>query len=264
MFAADFHLNRLARAHPWDASLRIALAHLSARQGKRQESATHLTQAILLDPRVSLWPIDPKAAERGERAARAGDWRLAVLEFRVASQQPRGAAESIANLLQAQRSARDAPGVGQTMAELARRLPAETDSQIAVSLIDIAISEEWAKPVSSALLERTRSNLAASRNASTLHFHGAALYRSGNYAEAERILAESGKAQGEGGFETTRMFQALVAQKRGKHAEAVRLLTRLEQWHRGQQFSTWQAREWWDTLLGEARRLIRPQPTKRP
>ena len=58
--------------------------------------------------------------------------------------------------------------------------------------------------------------------------HGAALFRTGQYAEAERTLAEPGKAHGKGGFTDTWLWQALTARQRGRHDEADRLLTKCE------------------------------------
>jgi DNA-binding beta-propeller fold protein YncE len=58
-FAATFHVNRLVQGQPWDASLHLDLAHLLARQGRRQEAATYLMQALFLNPRLHLgtsWP----------------------------------------------------------------------------------------------------------------------------------------------------------------------------------------------------------------
>jgi hypothetical protein len=53
-FAAAFHAGRLLQQYPWDASLHVRQAHLLARLGKREESATHLMLALFLHPRLDL------------------------------------------------------------------------------------------------------------------------------------------------------------------------------------------------------------------
>src|SRR5262249_62040118 len=55
-YAAEHHLQQLLRHQPWDAPAHVRLAHLYASQGQRDKSALHLTRALLLNPRVSLWP----------------------------------------------------------------------------------------------------------------------------------------------------------------------------------------------------------------
>ena len=123
-FAAAFHLHRLVQGQPWDAGLHVHCAHLFARLGRRQESATHLAQALLLNPRISLWPVDAKAARAAANRRlrpttgpepRETVWPLISLEHQ----------DSIIDLLLAQVAADDAAGVRQTMAEIADRLPKE-------------------------------------------------------------------------------------------------------------------------------------------
>jgi tetratricopeptide (TPR) repeat protein len=237
--AAAFHLGRLLGAEPWDASLHIRQAHVLARLGRRRESVTHLMHALFINPRVSLWPIDPTAAQRGERAAQAGDWPRVVEAFRLGLHQPQAPATALVQLLMAQAAAGDRAGTRQTVAEMARRWPAEKDARATAALLHHALLVPWDKSAERALLGQARRNLARQRNAVTLHHYGAALYRSRRYAEAERTLAESVKLHGKGGFADTWPFQALAARRRGKHDEAAGLLARLEGWHRGQTFPTW-------------------------
>ena len=259
-FAAAFHLERLTRGQPWDATLHVHSAHLLARLGRREESVIHLAQALLLNPRVSLWAIDDKAAQRGEHAAQQGKWSLAVRDFLVASHQPQPMIASLTNLLLARAATDDTAGVRQTMADLARRLEKEKDAETAATIF------YW-----SLLAPGRRRRLCRSRsmpggmwhaNAATppLDTAGAALYRVGKYEDAERTLSESIKAHGKGGYTDTWLFQAMTARRLGKYDEASRLLAPFENWHRQQTFPTWQQRVYWAVLLREARQLITTPP----
>jgi WD40 repeat protein len=132
----------------------------------------------------------------------------------------------------------------------------EKDAKVATRVVSWTLAARWEKPAADAFLEQARRNLARQRNAATLHFHGVALYRAGQSAEAERSLAESVKAQGTGGYADTWLFQAIVARQRGKQAEAERLLARFEDWHGKRKFTSWQQKAYWQTLLTEARKLL--------
>jgi Flp pilus assembly protein TadD len=261
-FAAAFHLGRLLRAQPWDASLHVHQAHVLARLGKREQSATHLMQALLLNPRVSLWPIDPRALQRGEKAAQAGDWPRAVREFRIAAHQPQ-ASVNLYSLLLAQCAAADTVGVRQTVAEMARRVADEKNVEVADSLFFYASVAPWDRAAAGPLLAYSRRALRRQRNAYTLHCHGCALYRDGKYAEAEQTLAESVKAQGQGGYVDTWLFQAMAVRQRGKHDQARALMARVEAYHSKRKFDKWRTRVIWDTLLAEARKLIDTPPPMR-
>src|SRR5205085_3569806 len=57
-FAADFHLDRLERERPRDASLQVQRAHALRQLGRHAEATTHALQALLLDPHVS-WTVPP-------------------------------------------------------------------------------------------------------------------------------------------------------------------------------------------------------------
>ncbi len=226
-FAIAFHLERLVREQPWDASLRILCAHVFARLGRRQESATHLAQALLLNPRISLWPVDPRAAQRGEQAAQAGDWPRAVQEFQCAVHQPHAPVLAMRDLLLAQVAASDTLGMTQTGEELARHLKTSLDEQTSGIVLSVTLAVPCTNPAAAILLERTRDDLKRQRNAVTLHRHGAALYRAGQYPEAERSLRESVKAHGGGGSVETWFFLAMAAHHLGKHDEAAGLLQAL-------------------------------------
>jgi WD40 repeat protein/tetratricopeptide (TPR) repeat protein len=258
-FAAAYHLERLLREQPWDAALHVRQASALARLGRHQQAATHLMHALFLNPRVSLWPVDPEAAKRGDRAAEAGDWPRAVREFQLAVRQPQAPASSLSNLLLAQLAGGDTEGARQTMTEVAQRLRVEKDPRALRMLAYHAQAAPWGKEAG-ALLEHARSNLAPQRNASTLHRHGVALYRAGRFAEAEAELAASVKAHGKGGYVDTWLFQAMTARQLGKHDEALRLLARFEKRHARQKFPTWQQRTYWEVLLAEARKTVHTPP----
>jgi hypothetical protein len=262
-FAAAFHLERLLRVQPWDASLHVQQAHLLARLGKREQSAMHLAQALLLNRRVSLWPIDFGAARRGEQAAQASDWPRAAREFQIAAHQRQALPVCLTNLLLARCAAGDTAGIRQTMADLWQRVAGEKDATVAASLFSRAVAAPWDKADAAPLLAYTGRALRRQRYDVTLEDHGAALYRAGRYAEAEQILAEAVEARGLGGDSRTVLFQAMTVRQRGKRDEAAALLARVEAWHGKQKFATWQERVLWTTLLAEARKLIRTPPPMR-
>jgi WD40 repeat protein len=53
-FAASFHLGRLLREYPYDASLHMQRAHALAQLGRAEEAATHLMHALFLHPRTDF------------------------------------------------------------------------------------------------------------------------------------------------------------------------------------------------------------------
>jgi WD40 repeat protein len=152
-FAAAFHAQRLILGQPLDAALHIYLAHVFARFGKRQKCALHLTQALLLDPHVSLWPVDPGAARRGTQAAQAGDWRRAVWELRLAAHQPKATLSSVTDLLLAEFAAGDTAGARATIVDLASRLRQEK-GQGASWVIFSAQAAPWEKTAAASHLHQ--------------------------------------------------------------------------------------------------------------
>jgi WD40 repeat protein len=259
-FAAAFHLARLVREQFWDSSLHIEAAHVLARLGRRQESATHLMHALFLNPHVSLWPDDPTVAQRGDQAAQAGDWNRAVQALQGAAHQPRASASSLTNLLLAQAAAGDKTGTRQTGAAIVRWLATERDVNVQSTLLAHAESISWEDSWVAPLLDHARQALASRRDATNLHRYGAALYRAGQFAEAEQKLAESVKVHSKGGYVNTWLFQAMTARQLGKHDEATRMLDRFEDWHLGQKFPNWQTRVRLGVLLAEARVVVRNPP----
>jgi WD40 repeat protein/tRNA A-37 threonylcarbamoyl transferase component Bud32 len=259
-FAAAFHLDRLVHNQPWDATLHVHLAHVLARLQRRQESATHLMQALFLNRRVSLWPVDPGATLRGEQAAWAGDWPRAVRELQLAAHQPEVPPWTLTSLLMAQGAAGDTAGVRTTIGDLTQRLAQEKDAQAAAMLFSYAPAVPWEKAPAAVLLDHAGRGLAGQRNAAALHNFGVALFRAGQDAEAERALAESVKLEGTGGYAITWAFQAMVARQRDRHDEAAALLAKFVQWHRTQTFASWQQRAFWDLLLAEVRKRVSTLP----
>jgi hypothetical protein len=57
-FATSFHLDRLLREYPYDASLHIQRAHALARMSRAAEAATHLMHALFLHPCIDLKPVE--------------------------------------------------------------------------------------------------------------------------------------------------------------------------------------------------------------
>jgi WD40 repeat protein len=252
--AAAFHLERLVRGQPWDASLHVRYAHVLARQGRRQESTTHLAQALMLNPRVSLWSSDPKAGERGQKAAEAGDWPRAVRELQLAVHQPSVHAAFFSYLLLAQARTGDTPGAHTTMANLARRLARRNNPEARTLLLASGRAIPWQKGIAGLLLAQGKRNLARRRTDGTLDACGCALYRAGHFAEAHRVLDE---AVSRGCVGDTWLFQAMAAKRLGKDERAAALLVKFERWRKTWTSRSWQERVSYDLLLDEARKLIR-------
>ncbi len=217
-------------------------------------------QALFLNPRISLWPIDRLAAQRGADAAQAGDWPRAIEAFQVAHHQRWSEASIAGQLLLAQAAGGDAEGARRTLADLAGRLAKTKYAEDAAALFRWSPAVPWDGQAAAALLAHARGQVARRRSAFSLHYCGAALYRAGRYAEAEKTLAESVKAQGKGGYVDTWLFQALTAHRLGKHQEAEKHLARLRPWYDKQTFSDWKSRTSWRLLMAEARKLIETPP----
>jgi hypothetical protein len=114
----------------------------------------------------------------------------------------------------------------------------------------------WDETVSPLPEQRTRADLAAQRNAVTLHRHGVTQYRSGRYKEALALFQESLSVHGKGGHVDTSLFLAMTLAQLDRADEARKQLGRFEQWHRQQHFTNWQERVLWDVLLREARLVV--------
>jgi WD40 repeat protein/Flp pilus assembly protein TadD len=259
-FAAAIHVERLLRGQPWDAGVHVLATHALARLGRRQEAATHLAQALMLNPHVSLRPIDPAANQRGEQAAEAGEWPLAVQHFQIAAYEPGASAIYLNSLLLSQLAMSDEEGVRQTLREITRRLAGEKDPKTIDLVTFFARFAPWDEAAAEVLLAHVKGALDRQRNTDTLREYGVALYRAGRYDEAEHVLAESVKAHGKGGHVSTRLFQAMTARRRGKYEEAAQSLASFEQWHGKQKFESWRVRVGWSTLLAEARKVIQAPP----
>ncbi len=255
-FAATFHLGRLLRAYPWDADLHVRRAHALARQAQATESSLHLVQALLLHPRVSLWPLNPQAGLRAEAAAQTGDWPHAVLAFHSAVHQPGAPPSLFCDLLLAQAAAGQASACRQSLGDIVRLLPEVKELAVVNNLLFVCQAFPWDETLLPRLEERIRRDLAAQRNAVTLHRHGVALYRSGRPEQALTVLEESIRAHGKGGFVDTWLFQAMTYRQLGRLDQAKQQLARFEAWHQKQKFATWQQRIFWETLLREAQTVV--------
>jgi WD40 repeat protein/Flp pilus assembly protein TadD len=259
-FAAAFHVERLVRGQPWDASAHIEAAHVLARLGRRPEATAHLLHALFLHPRVSLWPSDPAAEQRAERAAENGDWPRAVRCFQVAAHQPGTAVSGLTSLLPAQAAAGDTAGIRETIDELTRRLTTEKDPGTRAMLWQVVPMVAWAKEAAAPLREQARAAVTVRWDALSLQRYGIALYRTGRYTEAEQTLGWAAKLPGGTEEGETWLFQAMTAHRLGKYPEANRLLVRVEEWAARRHYPGWHSRVFWETLLGEARALVRTPP----
>jgi tetratricopeptide (TPR) repeat protein len=229
-FAVSFHLDRLLGEYPFDAGLHVQQAHALARLGRPAEATAHLMHALFLHPQVHPGLIDPTAARRGQEAAAAGDWKQAVAAFELAVQQPVASPRLLVDL------------------------PATRDRSLRWDFIFHAAYLPLDESTATTLVSETAANLAKERDADTLLFHGAALFRAGRLDEAAKVLAESARVHGRGGQVQSILFQYLVARDLGRLEEAREHLARVEAWHAGHKPPGWRDRVLWDSLLGEARR----------
>jgi Flp pilus assembly protein TadD len=259
-FAAAFHVGLLLRQQPHDASLHVRHAHLLAALGRREQAVTHLLHALFLHPRVSLVPLDPGAAARGEQAAQAGDWTRAARAFERAAGQPEASASVLVAALLAHTAAGDEASRRRVAADLVRHLRTDKDPDLRPTLLASTLEEPADAESARTLLVYTSADLERQRTANTLHRHGAALFRAGRYAEAAGVLAEAVQAHGKGGLPDTWLFQAMTARRLDRQEQARELLKRVEQWHASQTFPAWQTRVRWDALLKETRQVVEGAP----
>jgi hypothetical protein len=169
--------------------------------------------------------------------------------------QPEATPQLRSKLLLAELAAGDAEAARGTAGALVAALPgqgAAIAAELQACLSAAPLSE--ADPVK--WEQHARQTVVRQRNAQTLHIHGVALYRAGKHEEAARVLAESDKASESEGSAETWLFQALVAQKQGRHVDALGFLARYELWHRQQTFADWQQRALHEALRAEAQREV--------
>jgi WD40 repeat protein/tetratricopeptide (TPR) repeat protein len=255
--AVSFHLEPLLRRQPYDASLHAWQAGALARLGKREQAALRLTQALLLNPHVSLWPLDPDASRKAEEAANAGDWKRAARLFERAAHQPGASGETMSALL-ASTAAGQESDRRRLAAELVRQVSKETNGQRRVAPHLIAVDVPCGAEQARQLLAGTLSDLTWRRDATTMYCHGAALYRAGRYAEAGKMLAGAIRAAGKDGLADASLYQALIAGRLGRRDEARKLVRRAEA--RPQPVTNWRQRVRWEALLKEARAVIEAPP----
>jgi hypothetical protein len=249
-FAAAFHLDRQLRACPWDAGLHLRQAHALSRLGRTGQSATHYLQAVLVEPHISPWPLDPDA---GRRVQQAGDGPGAIADLELAAHQPGATATTWCDLLLARRVT--APkGARPSCREILDRFEsnAAASQQLVFSCREGPCDEADARRV----VKVAERLVTGRRDAVTLDLLGSALYRAGRFAEAERTLQESIKAQGKGGDADVWLFLAMTQQRLDRGVQARESLTRFEGWLTRQKFATWQEGTRWRLLYEEARGLI--------
>jgi tetratricopeptide (TPR) repeat protein len=255
-FAAAFHLGRQFPERPWDARPHLRHAYALARLGRIPQAATCYVQAALLDPHLSPWPLDPAAHHRGQKAAGAGDWPGAVVEFELAVHQPNARFNVWSDLLlaRARAAAKDRPlGCGEILDRF------EKDGRPR-ELADSCLLAPSPAADADRLVRFTERLVTSRRDAGTLTLLGSAFYRAGRFEEAARTLAEAIKVHGKGGTVEGWLFLALAQQRLGRGAEARSNLARFEKWLKGQKFATWQEELRWRLLHEEARRLILTMP----
>jgi Flp pilus assembly protein TadD len=256
-FATAFHLGRQLPQRPWDAALHIRLAYALGRLGRPVEATTRYLQALLLNPRLSPWPLDPDAGRRGQGAAQAGAWPRAAAELELAAHQPRATFATWSDWLLA-RTALAPQGARVSCGELLDRFANSPGAAQQLVSSCVAIPSEPAE--ARRLLDVTQRVAAARRDATSLTWLGAALYRADRCEEAERTLQDAIKAQGKGGYVDSWLFLAMAQQRLGRVAAARTTFAHFEKWLKGQTFSTWQQTLRWQLLHEEARRLVLTMP----
>ncbi len=234
-----------------------ARRHALAGQGKAAETSVQLLTALFLHPQVRLRPPDPLAQSRAEAAAQAGDWPRAVLAFQLGRAAAGSSADPVAG---------PAPGPGgrgpdQGLPPDARRhrplaSRGEGPGCWPTRCCTTARPFPGTRRCCLLLEERTRRDLAAKRNAVTLHRRGVALYRGGQLRAGPDPAGgvDPGPRQGR-----LRRYLAVPGDdlpKLGQLEQARKHLARFEEWHSKQQFPTWQERILWETLLREARSVV--------
>jgi hypothetical protein len=255
-FGARFHLDRLLHERPWEAERHMARAYARARLEQPTGAALNYLQAMLLDPRVRLWPADHAAAGRGEKAAEAGDWRRALAELELAAHQPEAVFATWADLMLLRSIAR-AKGP-RSCREMLDRF--ESDASLAWPLVYCCLAAPCEEADTARLVKLAERLVAQERLAATLGLHGAVLYRAGRYEESAKTLQESNQLHRRGGAVASWLFLGMAQKQLGHPAEARESLSRVESGLNEQKGSVWQEREYQRLLLEEARRLILTMP----
>jgi WD40 repeat protein/tetratricopeptide (TPR) repeat protein len=256
-FAVEFHLERLLHERPWDAELHVREAYALDRLGRTRAATAHYLRAVLLQPRVNPWPLDPHAAARGQKTAEVGDWPRALAEFELAVHQPNAPLAVWTDYQLAARASgsKDAPRIRR---ELLDRFERNTDANrdLVFSCQEMPCEEADA----ARLVKLAEALVARQRDAETLSWLGSALYRSGRFEEAARTLQESIKVQGKGGYVDTWLSLGMTQHRLGQSEQARQSLARFEAWLKSEKFDTWQERERNRLLHIEARALIFSMP----
>jgi WD40 repeat protein/tetratricopeptide (TPR) repeat protein len=267
-FAAAFHLGRLLQERPWDAELHVRRAHAFNRLERTAEARAHFLHAVLLDPHVGLWPVDPDAGRRGSAAAFRGDWPQAVADLELAVHQPVTVLhyelaydqagrtfDDWRNLLLALDAAGQADAARQCCQAMLDRF--EKGNRWAGPLLLATQTHPYDEMIARRLVALAQRLFVAANSASWL---GGALYRAGRFEEAERTLQRSITLHRQGGFVDTWLFLAMAQHRLGRTEESRNLLARFEAWYRGKKFVTWQEATRWKLLYDEARGLILAMP----
>ena len=256
-FATAFHLRRLLLQRPWDAGLHLRLAFALSQRGQAAEAASHCLQAVLLDPQLRAWRLDPDAARRGRAGAQANNWHRAAVDLEIAAHQP-GASLAVWSDLLLTCCAAAPERVPRTCRELLDRFGKDGRTAAGVVFASLVAAADTAD--ARRLVQRTERLIAAGRNARTLRLYGAALYRAGRFEESAATLQEALKAPGKWTDFESELFLAMAEQRLSRGARARARLARLEGRRKDRAFFSWQERLRWRLLHEEARRLILTMP----
>jgi tetratricopeptide (TPR) repeat protein/Tol biopolymer transport system component len=252
-FAASFHAGWLLKLRPWDAGLHIRRAHALSQIGQADQAATQFLHALFLNPRAHLLPTDPQAFHRGEAAASSKDWPRASEAFASAVYQPRAWLDDWKRLLLCRRAARQNQAYRQDCTDLLDRFGNTPDRNTLQGLVQVCQLGPCSEADSARLVRIAERLVAGGRNALTRTWLGCALYRAGRLGEAVRVLEESIKAHGKGGYVDSWVFLALAHQQLGHADKARECFARFEDSLNKQNFAKWEDRLYWQLLEQEAR-----------
>jgi tetratricopeptide (TPR) repeat protein len=236
-FGAAFHLGRLLQLHPWDAQGHLRLAQALTQCGRSDEAASHYRQAI------------------GGR-----DWKEAAEKFRSTAHQPNAPVSAWYNLLLASRTAGQDSLCRQDCHALLDRFETTQDPAILEDVLLSSLVVPCDKADAFRLVKIGKGLVELNRSAARLHCLGVAQVRAGQYPEAARTFEEAIKVHGNGGYNETRLFLAMIQHRLGQHTAAQANLAGVEAWVKAENFDKWQKTTRYRLLLEEARALILTMP----
>jgi serine/threonine protein kinase/Flp pilus assembly protein TadD len=233
--------------------LEVQLAAIIARTGDANKTTK-------TDPSPQPQPLpkpDPDAGPRGRKAAEAGDWKQAVQDLELAARQPDAPLDIGLDLLLA-RCAAAGKESRPTCGELLNRF--EGIAGPSRTLVYACVVAPCDEADALRLVSLAACVSAERRDADALTWLGAALYRTGRFETAARVLQEAITIHAQGGFADSLIFLAMTQHRLGKGEEARSYLASVEKMLQGYDPPTWREKTRYRLLLEEAQRLIPNAP----